>query len=68
MTAVHILPNVSKSKGNQTMEYGQLIEKKFLLKNHAQNEVEKPVPDPVLKNKNWACAENHLLLPHIKPF
>ena len=52
MPAVQILPNVSKSKGNQTMEYGQLIAKKFLLKNHPQNVVEKPVPDPVLKNQN----------------
>ena len=24
--AIHILPNISQSKGNQTMEYGQLIE------------------------------------------
>ena len=24
--AIHILPNISQSKGNQTMEFGQLIE------------------------------------------
>ena len=24
--AMHILPNISQSKGNQTMEFGQLIE------------------------------------------
>ena len=24
--AIHILPNISQSKGNQTMEYSQLIE------------------------------------------
>ena len=24
--AIHILPNISQSKGNQTMKYGQLIE------------------------------------------
>ena len=23
---IHILPNISQSKGNQTMEFGQLIE------------------------------------------
>ena len=23
---IHILPNISRSKGNQTMEFGQLIE------------------------------------------
>ena len=25
-TAVHVLPNISRSKGNQTMKFGQLIE------------------------------------------
>ena len=24
--AIHILPNISQSKGNQTMKFGQLIE------------------------------------------
>ena len=24
--AIHILPNISKGKGNQTMKFGQLIE------------------------------------------
>ena len=24
--AIHVLPNISRSKGNQTMKYGQLIE------------------------------------------
>ena len=26
ITAIHILPNISRSKGNQTMKFGQLIE------------------------------------------
>ena len=26
MIAIHILPNISKSKGNQHMKFGQLIE------------------------------------------
>ena len=26
---MHMLPNISKSKGNQTMEFGQLIEYNF---------------------------------------
>ena len=26
--AIHILPNISQSKGNQTMKFGQLIEHK----------------------------------------
>ena len=25
-SAIHILPNISRSKGNQTMKFGQLIE------------------------------------------
>ena len=50
---IHILPNISRSKGDQTMKFGQLIEYNmgtFFLKNHAQNMVEKLVPDPFLKN------------------
>ena len=41
--AIHILPNVSRIRGNQTMKFGQLIEydlrNTFL--NHTQNGVEK---------------------------
>ena len=33
--AIHILPNISRSKGNQTMKFGQLIE-------HNMKNVEKP--------------------------
>ena len=29
---IHILPNISQSKGNQTMKFGQLIEYVFLQK------------------------------------
>ena len=51
-----MLPNnISRSKGNQTMKFGQLIEynmKNILLKNHTQNVVEKLFPDPFLKNQN----------------
>ena len=51
----HILPNISRSKGNQTMKFSQLIECNIIiifLKNHTQNEVEKLVPDPFLKLQN----------------
>ena len=51
ITAVHILLNISRSKGNQTMKLGGLIEysmKIFSLKNHTQNVVEKLVPDPFI--------------------
>ena len=57
--AIYIFPNISRSKGNQAIKFGQLIEYNigtFLLKNHTQNVVEKlfPVveklfPDPYLK-------------------
>ena len=49
-----MLPNISRSKGNQTMKCGQLIECKlitfFLKKNHTQNVVEKLDPDSFLEN------------------
>ena len=50
---IHILPNILRSKGNQTMKFDQLRKcnmKHFSLKNHKQNVVEKLVPDPFLKN------------------
>ena len=42
------MPNISRSKGNQTLKFGQVIEYKteaFLYKNHAQNEADRLVPD-----------------------
>ena len=50
--AIYIFPNISRSKGNQAIKFGQLIEYNigtFLLKNHTQNVVEKLFPDPYLK-------------------
>ena len=50
--AMHILPNISRSKSNQTMKFDQLIEYKMwniLLKNHTQSVVEKLFTDPYLK-------------------
>ena len=41
--AIHILTNISRSKGNQAMIFGQLIElnmRFFLLRNHTQNAME----------------------------
>ena len=49
-----ILPDILRSKGNQTMKFGQLIEydmRNTFLRYHAQNVVEKVVPDPFLKNQ-----------------
>ena len=53
--AVHILPNSSRSIGNETIKFGQLIKYNminFLLKNHTQILVEKLVSDHFIKNKN----------------
>ena len=53
--AMYILPKISRSKGNQTMKSGRLIEydmrNVFLEK--LWNVVGK-LPDPFLKNQNWA--------------
>ena len=45
---IHILPNISPSKSNQTMKFGESIEynkRKCFFKNHAQIEAEGLVPD-----------------------
>ena len=58
LTPIHILTNISRTKGNQTMKFGQLIEYNmriiFFLKNHTENVVEKLFPDLFLQNQNWA--------------
>ena len=46
--AIHIMPNISRSKGNQTMKLGQLIEynkRNIFLQNYAENEAGRLVPD-----------------------
>ena len=46
-TTIHILPNISRSKGNQAMNFGQLTEynvKKYYFKNHAENKDGRLVP------------------------
>ena len=58
-----ILPNISRTKGNQTMKFGQLIEcnmKNILLKNYTQNAVEKLFLDPFLRNENssYLCVNS----------
>ena len=48
---MHMLPNISRSKGNQKMEFGQLIEnnkRDILFKNHVESEAQRVVPDPFL--------------------
>ena len=54
---IHLLPNISRSKDNQTIKFGQLIEynmRTVFLKNHVQNMLEKLVADPFIKNQNLA--------------
>ena len=49
---IHILPNISGSKGNQLMKFSPLIEyirkKTFLFKTHAENEAWILVRDRIL--------------------
>ena len=52
-----MLPNISRSKDNQIMKFGQVIDitrEIFLFKNYAKNEVERLVPDLFLfLKKAW---------------
>ena len=53
--AIHILPNISRSKDNQVLKFGQLIEynmRNISVENHTQNVLKKLFPDPYLKNQN----------------
>ena len=46
--AIHLLPNISQNKGNQTMKFGQLIEyitRNLFLKIYAENEARRLVPE-----------------------
>ena len=46
--AIHILPNISRSKGNQTMKFGQLIRynmRSFFFKTHTENKAGRLVSD-----------------------
>ena len=55
MITIHILSNISRSKDNQTIKFGQLLKynmKKLISKNHTQNVVGKVVPGPFLKYQN----------------
>ena len=53
--AIHVLPNITKNKGNKAMKFSQLIGynmRNILLKNHIQNVLKKLFLDPYLKNQN----------------
>ena len=53
--AIHILTNISRSKGNQSMKFGQLIEHNkreiFLEKSYTKRDGE-TISRPFLKNQN----------------
>ena len=42
--AIHILPNISQSKGYQNMKFG-ITREIFFFKNYAENEARRLVPD-----------------------
>ena len=53
--AIHILGNISRSKCNQAMKFGQLIEynmRNVFLEKYTQNAVEILFPNHFLKNQN----------------
>ena len=47
--AIRIMPNISRSKGNEIWSVNSLTWETFFLKNHTQNMLEKLVPDPFIK-------------------
>ena len=54
-TTIHILSNIRRIKGDQTMKFGQLVKynmRKYNMKNHTQNVVEELFLDPFLKYQN----------------
>ena len=65
--AIHILPNISRSKGNQAMKFNQLIE--YNMRNifhNKNNAMEKLVRNPFIKNQNWAYLWINSLKCYIK--
>ena len=54
---IHMLSKITKSKGNQAMKFGQLIEGKmiciYFLKTHTKSVVEKLVTDSFINGQNW---------------
>ena len=53
VNTMYILPNIPRSKVNQKVKFGQLIDYGMgILKNHAQIVLKKLVPNPFVKNQN----------------
>ena len=50
---IYILPNISRSKGNQRMKFGQLIEYNMRhTYDEEKNVTKKLFPDPFLRDQN----------------
>ena len=61
---IRILSNILRSKGNQTIEFSQLIEYKMrniFFENFSQNRVEKLVRDPFIKIKTSLNQQSEML-------
>ena len=57
--AINILPNISESKGNQTMRFGQLTEynmRNMFLKKSYTSYSEKTIPRPLSKKSNLSIS------------
>ena len=58
---IHILPNISRSKGNRTMKFGQLIEHNMsitlFLKNHKQKFEAEIIPRPFSKKSKLSISQ-----------
>ena len=53
---IHILPNISRSKDNQKIKFGQNVTREtFFVKNHAGNESGRLVPDLFLFFRKALC-------------
>ena len=52
---IHILPNIARSKGSQTMKFRQLTESN-ILKKHTQSVVEKLVTNPFIKKLKFSIS------------
>ena len=59
--AMHILPNISQSEGNQTIKFGQLMNitrEIFSYKNYAENVAGRLVPDLFIFSKSLIWGES----------
>ena len=80
--AIHTLPNISRSKGNQSLKFGQLIEynmENIFLEKSYTNCGRETIPRPFSKNSKlniyllinslkFYTVTDHFLLLHIKLF